>query len=177
MGGLPITWNSVKQCVVALSTCEAKYIAASSAACQSPWISRLIDELMSVKGNSVRILVDNKSALELTKNPVYHSRSKHTDTRHHFIRNCIEGLIKIKYVRTEDQLADLFTKSLRKVKFYEFRAKISVTVVQNCHRLKGILKGIISTVRLNFSSSSAHLGQNGGRRKSEKWREWSKSVV
>ena len=96
----------------------------SSAACQSLWILRLIDELVSVKGNSVKILVDNKSALELTRNPVHHSRSKHIDTRHHFIRDCIEGLIKLKYVRTEDQLADLFTKSLGRVKFCELRAKI-----------------------------------------------------
>ena len=64
MGGLPITWNSVKQHVVALLTCEAEYIVVSLAACQSLWISRLISELVSVKENSVKILVDNKSALE-----------------------------------------------------------------------------------------------------------------
>ena len=105
MGGLPITWNSVKQRVVALSTCDAEYIAVSSAACQSFWILRLIKELVSVKENLVKILVDKKSALELTRNPVHHSRSKHIDTRHHFIRDCIEeGLIKLEYVRTEDHV-------------------------------------------------------------------------
>ena len=87
---------------------------------------------MSVEENLVRILVDNKSAMELTRNPIYHSRSKHIDTRHHFIRDCTEeGLIKLDYVRTEDQLADLFTKSLGRVKFCEFRAKISVATVEN----------------------------------------------
>ena len=101
MGGLPITWNSVKQRVVALSTCEAEYIAISSETCQSLWILRLIKELVSVKENLVKILVDNKSALELTRNPVHHSRSKHRDIRHHFIRDCIEeGLIKLEYMRT-----------------------------------------------------------------------------
>ena len=130
LGGLPITWNSVKQRVVALSTCEAEYIAVSSATCQSLCISRLVKELMSVEENLVKILVDNKSALELTRNPVHHSRSKHIDTRHHFIRDCIEeGFIKLEYVRTEDQLADLFTKSLGRVKFYEFCAKIGVSIV------------------------------------------------
>ena len=132
MGGLPITWNLVKQRVVALLTCEAEYIEVSSAACQSLWISRLISELVLVKENSVKISVDNKSALELTRNHVHHSRSKHIDTRHHFIRDCIEeGLIKLEYVTTEDQLADLFTKLLGRVKFCEFRAKISVTIVGN----------------------------------------------
>ena len=132
MGGLPITWNSVKQCVVALWTCKAEYIAVSSAACQSLWILRLLDELVSVKGNSVKIIVDNKSALELTKNLVHHSRSKHIVTRHHFIRECIEeGLIKLEYVRIEDQLADMFTKSLGRVKFCELRATICVTIVGN----------------------------------------------
>ena len=146
MGGLPITWNSMKQRVVALSTCEAEYIAISSAAYQSLWISLLIKELMSVEENLVRILVDNKSAMELTRNPVYHNRRKHIDTRHHFIRDCIEeGLIKLDYVRTEDQLADLFTKLLGRVKFYEFRAKISCER-QECYRLKGSLKDIICTV-------------------------------
>ena len=139
MGGLPITWNSVKQRVVALSMCEVEYIAVSLAACQSLWISRLINELVSVKENSVKILVDNKSALELTRNPVLHSRSKHIDTRHHFIRDCIEeGLIKLEYVRTEDQLAYLFTKSLGRVKFYEFRAKINVTIVGNVAYKRGV---------------------------------------
>ena len=120
----------MKQRVVALSTCEAEYIAVSSAACQSLWISRLIKELMSVEENLVKILVDNKSALELTRNLVHHSRSKHIDTRHHFIRYCIEeGFIKLEYVRTEDQSADLFTKSLGRVKFCEFHAKIGVSIV------------------------------------------------
>ena len=101
LGGLPITWSLVKQRVVALSTCEAEYITVSSATCQGLWISRLIKELMSVEENLVKILVDNKSALELTRNPIHHSRSKHIDTRHHFIRDCIEeGLIKLDYVRT-----------------------------------------------------------------------------
>ena len=130
MGGLPITMNLLKQRVVALSTCEVEYIAVSLATCQSLWISRLITELMSVEENLVKILVDNKPALELTRNPIHHTRSKHIDTRHHFIRDCIEeGFINLEYVRTEDQLADLFTKSLGRVKFCEFRAKIRVLIV------------------------------------------------
>ena len=132
MGGLPITSNSVKQRVVALSTCEAQYIFVSLVACQSLWISRLSSELVLVKENLVKILVDNKSALELTRNLVHHSRNKHIDTRHHFIRDCIkEGIIKLEYMRTEDQSADLFTKSLGRVKFCEFRAKIGVAIVEN----------------------------------------------
>ena len=135
---LPVTWNIVKQCVVAMSTCEAKYIAASSAACKSLCISRLIDELLLAKENSVKIMLANKSALELMKNPIHHSRSKHIDRRHHFIRDCIEGLMKLEYLRTKDQLADLFTKSLGRVKFCEFCAKIGVTVVRYVRDLKGV---------------------------------------
>ena len=105
-----LLWNTVKQRLVALSTCEVEYIAASSAASQSLWVYRLINYLVFFKGNPVKILVDNKSALDLTKNLVHHSRSKHIDTRHHFIRDCVEeGLIKFEYVKTEAQLADLFT--------------------------------------------------------------------
>ena len=64
-----------------------------------------------MKGNSVKILVDNKSVLELTKNPVHHNHNKHIDTVHHFIRERIkEGCTELEYVRTEDQLVDLLTK-------------------------------------------------------------------
>ena len=74
--------------------------------------------------------MDNKSAIVLTKNPVQHSRTKHINTRHHFIRQYVEDKkIQADYVRTEDQLADILTKSLGRVKFLEMRERLGVVKV------------------------------------------------
>ena len=77
------------------------------------------------------LCIDNKSAIEISRNPVYHGRTKHIEVCYHFIRNCVEeDKVKVKYIRTEDQLADLFTKLLGIIKFLEFREKISLVKVK-----------------------------------------------
>ena len=68
--GNPITWTSNKQKMVALSSCEAEYIAATSADCQGIWLGRLLKELHGKEVNPVRLNIDNKSAIALAKNPV-----------------------------------------------------------------------------------------------------------
>ena len=85
-GGMAVSWSSQKQSIVALSSCEAEYIAATSATCQAVWMNRLIGELMSNERTKVKLLVDNQSVITLSKNPVHHNRTKHIDTRYHFIR-------------------------------------------------------------------------------------------
>ncbi|KAL7582697.1 hypothetical protein Lser_V15G42892 [Lactuca serriola] len=84
-----VTWNSQKQQCVALSSCEAEFMAVNLATCQGIWVRRLVQEITGEKLGPVTILIDNKSTLELVKHPVFHGRSKHIDTRFHFIRECI----------------------------------------------------------------------------------------
>ncbi|WVZ54792.1 hypothetical protein U9M48_005538 [Paspalum notatum var. saurae] len=85
LGGNLITWASQKQKVVALSSCEAEYIAASAAACQGVWLSRLMAELVgNGTAEKFKLFVDNQSAIELSKNPAHHDRIKHIDTRFHY---------------------------------------------------------------------------------------------
>ncbi|XP_040258780.1 secreted RxLR effector protein 161-like [Aegilops tauschii subsp. strangulata] len=130
VGGAPITWQSQKQKIVALSSCEAEYVAAATAACQGIWLSRLMGDLFMEEHGAVTIFVDNKSAIQLCKNPVFHDRSKHIDVRFHFIRNCIEEeKIKVEHIPTGDQLADMFTKSLGRTRFQELRARIGMVEV------------------------------------------------
>lgn len=86
-GGAPISWCSKKQDVVALSICEAEYIAACSAACQACWLSSLLEELGVVTTDAVKLLVDSKSTIDLAKNSVSHGRSKHIETKFHFLRD------------------------------------------------------------------------------------------
>ena len=76
--------------IVALSSCEAEYVAATTTTCQGIWLARLIGELMNEEMISMTLMVDNKSAIALSKNPVFHNRSKHIETKFHFIRICLE---------------------------------------------------------------------------------------
>ncbi|XP_024314609.1 uncharacterized protein LOC112270752 [Brachypodium distachyon] len=127
LGENPISWVSQKQKVVALSTCEAEYFAATSAACQGVWLSRLLGDLLDEEPKTAILKVDNQFAISLSKNPVFHDRSKHIHVRYHFARECVETeKISVEYVRTELQLADILTKALGRVRFLEIREKIGM---------------------------------------------------
>ena len=131
LGSKPIAWNCSKQKVVALSSCEAEYISSTSAVCQGIWISRFMHELIGESIEKFDICIDNKSATEISRNPVYHGRTKHIEFRYLFIRNCVEeNKVMLQYVRTDDQLADLFTKPLGITKFIKFREKIGLAKVK-----------------------------------------------
>jgi hypothetical protein len=117
--------------VVALSTCEAEYIAAATACCQGVWLARLLKELTEEELQAPVLLVDNKSAIALAKNPILHDRSKHIDTKYHYIRDCIvEGRIKVEYVDTARQLGDILTKSLGRLRLQELRRKVGVEEIK-----------------------------------------------
>lgn len=122
-----ITWVSQKQKCVALSSCEAEYMAATAAACQGVWLRNVLSLLTNENESPVVLYVDNKSAIDLAKNPVFHGRSKHIDIRFHFIRGCIErGEIEIKYVASDQQRADVLTKALSVTKFERMRKLLGV---------------------------------------------------
>jgi hypothetical protein len=122
-----ITWQSSKQKVVALSSCEAEYIAAATAACQGVWLARLLSDMIGLESGAPELRVDNQSAITLSKNPVFHERSKHIETRFHFIRECIEkNKINLVYTATDTQLADILTKALGRVRFLELCARIGI---------------------------------------------------
>jgi hypothetical protein len=128
-----VSWQLVKQQVVSLSSCEAEYIAASTASTQSLWLVRLLGDLLGRGTGAVELRVDSKSALALAKNPVFHERSKHIRVRYHFIRDCLEeGSFKACYINTKDQLADLLTKLLGRIKFLELCSRIGM--VQLSHK-------------------------------------------
>ena len=75
--------------------------------------------------------MDSMSALALSKNPVFHEWSKHINIQYHFIRECLEiGSISAEFVSTKDQLADILTKALGRVKFQELRAKIGMVQIK-----------------------------------------------
>ncbi|XP_074362407.1 secreted RxLR effector protein 161-like [Apium graveolens] len=99
-----ITWVSQKQYYVALSTYEAEFMAENATACQGILLKNLLSSITSENTGPVVLYVDNRSAIYLAKNPVFHGRSKHIDVRYHFIRECIEcGDTVIKFVSSVEQ--------------------------------------------------------------------------
>lgn len=111
-GGGPISWESRKQRTVALSTTEAEYAAITDAVKEAIYLKDTFLEL-GVKIDDVSVYNDNASALKLSKNPVYHARTKHIAIRHHFLKEVIrEGKFNLEYQCTNDMIADVLTKAL-----------------------------------------------------------------
>ena len=116
---------------MALSTCEAEYVVAATAACQAVWLRRLLGELTGEEAHPPALMVDNQPAIALAKNPVLHDRSKHIDIKFHFLRDRIDGgQIIIEFVNTGKQLADILTKSLGRLRFMELRKMIGMDEVK-----------------------------------------------
>jgi hypothetical protein len=94
------------------------------------WLARLLGDLRNTIAEAVELKVDNKSALALIKNPVFHDRSKHIQTRFYFIREASEsGEIRADFISTRGQLAHILTKALLGGRFQELRGKIGMRLV------------------------------------------------
>ncbi|KAM1671634.1 hypothetical protein ACFXTN_036619 [Malus domestica] len=108
--GGPISWRSILQSTVALSTTEAEYMAVTEAIKEAIWLQGLLDDL-GVQQDHVDVHCDNQSAIHLAKNQVHHARMKHIDVRFHFVREIIdEGDILLQKIGTADNPADMLTK-------------------------------------------------------------------
>ncbi|GKA99878.1 retrovirus-related pol polyprotein from transposon TNT 1-94 [Tanacetum coccineum] len=112
LGDRLVSWSSKRQKSAAISSTEAEYIALSGSCAQVLWMrSQLTDYGLGF--NKILMYCDNKSAIALCCNNVQHSRSKHIDIIYHFIKEQLEnGVVELYFVRTEYQLADIFTKAL-----------------------------------------------------------------
>ena len=102
-------------------------MAATMAACQALWLRSLLMELTGWKEERVKLYVDNSAAIALMQNPVFHGRSKHIDTRYHFIRECVEReQIEVEHISGKEQRADPLTKALPRIRFIEMRELMGV---------------------------------------------------
>lgn len=110
-------WEARKQRTVALSTTEAEYMALSECAKEAVYLQRFVRELGFNELANLDIMCDNRSSLKLAENPVFHSRSKHIDIRHHYVREVLQDKeIGVRYIPSEEQVADFLTKALSKPK-------------------------------------------------------------
>ncbi|GKA38183.1 retrovirus-related pol polyprotein from transposon TNT 1-94, partial [Tanacetum coccineum] len=117
LGDNLISWSLKKQKSTAISTTEVEYIALSGCCAQILWMrSQLFDYIFTF--NKIPLYCDNQSAIALCCNNVQHSRSKHIDIRHHFIKEQVENRVaEVYFVETKYQLADIFTKALPRESF------------------------------------------------------------
>jgi len=110
LAGGAISWMSKLQNIVALSTTEAEYIAASHACKEAVWLKGLLGEFGRLQ-NNIKLLCDSQSAIHLAKNLTYHSKSKHIPIKYHFVRQVItERGVSLEKVHTKENCADMFTK-------------------------------------------------------------------
>eukprot|EP00253_Pinus_taeda_P024939 PITA_24939 len=127
LGLAVVSWFSRKQQSVALSSAEAEYMAASLASCEAIWLRKMLFRLFGQQLRPSVIYCDNQSCIKLTKNPVFHDRSKHIGIRYHFIRDYVhKGAVKLEYISTDKQVADILTKALPWGKHVYFRDKMGV---------------------------------------------------
>ncbi|CAL2271321.1 unnamed protein product [Prunus armeniaca] len=117
--GGAVSWQSKLHKCVALSTTEAEFIAATEACKEMLWMKRFLQELGQEQHKYI-LHCDSQSAIHLSKNPSFHSRSKHIDVRYHWIRDVLESKqLQLENIHTDDNSSDMMTKSLPKDK-YEF---------------------------------------------------------
>eukprot|EP00253_Pinus_taeda_P031506 PITA_31506 len=127
LGSGAVTWTSKKQQAVALSSTEAEYRGAVKASCEAVWLRRMLADMHAPQTGPTSLFCDNQGVLKLTKNLVFHERTKHVETHCHYIRQLVEdGSVQLRYVPTTEQPADIFTKPLGPDKFVKFRGSIGV---------------------------------------------------
>ena len=129
LGDGAISWSSKKQATVALSSVEAEYMATTQAGKEAIWLGQLLNELGHPveQLTPIRLYSDSQGSIDLSNNPVHHTRTKHIDIQHHFIRELIEEKkIDLQYCSTEVMLADIFTKGLSKSKVQQFRKELGL---------------------------------------------------
>jgi hypothetical protein len=131
LGSGPVTWACKKQQAIALSSAEAEYRAAVVNAIQEAlWLRQILSEFGFQQQHLTSLWCDNQSAIKLAKDPVQHQCNKHIELHMHFIRNLIhDQVIEVLFFPTEDQVADIFTKSLTEAKFSKLRSMLGVQEV------------------------------------------------
>ncbi|CAL1351945.1 unnamed protein product [Linum trigynum] len=124
-GSAFISWRCKKQDKVSKSSTEAEYRAMSDVASELVWLRRLLRDLGVICSLPMVLYVDNTSAIRIAVNPVLHDRTKHIEIHVHYIRDLVgDGTITLHYVRTEDQIADIFTKAFSTSRHWYLSSKL-----------------------------------------------------
>lgn len=158
LGSNCVSWASKKQPTVSRSSAEAEYRALATTAAEITWLQYLFHDLGITFERKPILLCDNKSAIHMSRNPVFHARSKHIEIDYHFIREKVTtGEIDLRYLPTTKQIADVLTKALPRDSFETFRYKLGV-----CCLSLPTLKGDDKIPIIHTSIQGETQGKNDG---------------
>ena len=116
---------------MALSTTKEEYVTACSPSCEVVWLRKLLYDLFDLQLDATCIYWDNHSCVKLSKNPVFHDKSKHIKIIYHYIRDMVQtGAMKLQYVAMNEHIANVLTNPLARVKFEYFREKVGVLQIE-----------------------------------------------
>eukprot|EP00253_Pinus_taeda_P006307 PITA_06307 len=128
LGSGVVSWRSRKQSVPEDSTTEAEYVAAAEATKEIVWLRKILEDLHVKQVQSTPLMIDNTSAINLDKNPKFHDRTKHINTKYHLIRHHVEAkTVHLCHYSTNEKIADIFTKALGREKLERFRTMLGLT--------------------------------------------------
>jgi hypothetical protein len=127
LGSVVVSWFSWKQRSMALSSTEVEYMEASQASCEAFWLRKLLFGLFGHELRPTIIHCENQSSIKLSENPLFHDRSKQIEIRYHFIQDWVQrGAIQLEYIPTDEQIANILTKSLPRGRHVYFRDKMGM---------------------------------------------------
>ena len=130
-----MSWSSKKQPIITVSSTEAEYVAETHASKEGIWLKTFMRELMDYENGPLTLKADNQGAISLAKDNKFHARTKHIDLRYHFVREAVEdGKIKMEYIPSSQNIADIFTKGLPRQKHEELVGRLGL-----CVREEGIV--------------------------------------
>ena len=122
-----ISWSARKQAIVSRSSTEAEYKALANATAEIIWVQTLLKELGVTHSPVACLWCDNIGATYLSANPVFHARTKHIEVDYHFVRERVaKKLLDIRFIPTNDQVADGFTKALSWHKLEDFKSNLNL---------------------------------------------------
>lgn len=125
-----ISWSSRKQPTVARSSTEAEYKALANGTAEATWIQSLLKDLGVHQPRPPVLWCDNLGATYLTANPIFHARTKHIEVDFHFVREKVAmGALDVRFISSEDQLADGFTKPMTKHMLHNLRHNLNLVTV------------------------------------------------
>jgi histone deacetylase 1/2 len=127
LGSNLISWSARKQPTVSRSSTEVEYKALANAAAEVMWVQKLLSELKIPHPKVARLWCDNLGAKYLTKNPVFHARTKHVEIDFHFVcEQVTKKLLEVRFISTSDQLADSFTKPVSADRLRAFKYNLNI---------------------------------------------------
>ena len=127
LGKKLVTWTSKKKICTSQSTAEAKYVATAIHCTNIVWIKHLLKGMKEEITEPMIVYCDNTSAINISNNPVMHAKTKHIAIKYHYVRELVEDKqVKMKYINSKEQIADIFKKSLPKDAFEYLRGKLGV---------------------------------------------------